>query len=138
VLAGFAVNRPLRVRALAYNLCVCQPIHLEVRELTSRPAWLNRASVQEVSHVSSYCLWTGRGPRRSSWPVQWVTSLLPDSIPRTGDTSWASVPLNLFVKHPTRITGWACEATRLATGEPTRATVRLAYPSSGNGASEGS
>jgi len=32
----------------------------------------------------------------------------------------------------------ACEAIRLAIGEPTRVTARLAYPSSGNRASEGS
>jgi len=41
------------------------------------------------------------------------------------------------VKHPSRRMGWAGEAIRLVTGEPTRATARLAYPSSGNGAFEG-
>jgi hypothetical protein len=41
------------------------------------------------------------------------------------------------VKHPCCSTGWACEVIRLVTGEPTRATARLAYPSSGNGAFEG-
>jgi hypothetical protein len=42
------------------------------------------------------------------------------------------------VKHPSPSREWACEAIRLATGEPTRATARLAYPSFGNGAFEGS
>ena len=42
-------------------------------------------------------------------------------------------PILKTVKHPCRSTRWACEAIRLATGEPTRATARLAYPSSALG-----